>query len=120
MASRKAGGQSPLYVGTYRFVAARDPVTGDELWRTKLPKCSMGSLVTIVIKGDRIYAGCGGQAYCLNKQTGELIWHNKLPKMSYYPVMLALEGAAATTGADALAAAHAAMQAAAASGASAT
>lgn len=112
MASRKAGAQAPLYVGTYRFVAALDAQTGDELWRTKLPKCSVGSLVALVIKGDRIYAGCGGQAYCLNKHTGELIWHNKLPKMSFYPVMLALEGAAATTGADALAAAHAAMQAA--------
>jgi outer membrane protein assembly factor BamB len=113
MASRKAGGHAPLYVGAYRFVAALDSQTGEEQWRTKLPKCSMGSLVTLVVKGDRIYAGCGGQAYCLNKQTGELIWHNKLPKMSYFPVMLAMEGAAATSGADALAAAHAAMQAAA-------
>jgi outer membrane protein assembly factor BamB len=89
-----ARAQKLLYVGTNAIVAALDPATGEELWRTKLPKAGMGgSPVTILIKEQRLYVGCYGRAYCLDARTGDVLWQNGLPKMGYHTVLLALEGA---------------------------
>lgn len=85
---------TPLYVGTNALVAALDPTTGTELWRTKLPKASSGGgPVTILIKDQRLYVGCCGRAYCLDARTGEVLWQNGLPKMGYHTVLLAMQGA---------------------------
>ena len=89
-----------LYIGTNRHVAALDPRTGEELWRTRLPRGS-GHPVTMLIKGTYIYAGCYGHMYCLDKHTGEILWENSLPKMGYHAVLMALEGASAGTAGDA-------------------
>ncbi|MFH1748470.1 MAG: PQQ-binding-like beta-propeller repeat protein [Planctomycetota bacterium] len=89
-----------LYIGTNRHVAALDPRTGEELWRTRLPRGS-GHPVTMIMKGPYIYAGCYGHVYCLDKRTGEILWENGLPKMGFYTVLLALEGASACTSGDA-------------------
>ncbi len=90
--------KTPLYVGTNRIVAALDPDTGVELWRTKLPKGgSSGSPVSIVIKGQHLYVGCYGHVHCLDKRNGELLWHNGLAKMGYHVVLLAMEGAEGAT-----------------------
>lgn len=94
-----------LYVGTNRFVAALDPKTGDEFWRTKLPhSSSFGAVVTILIKDDLLYVGHGGRAYCLSRADGSIIWENGLPKMGYYPVLMAMEGAQGISSPDAVAA----------------
>jgi len=81
-----------LYIGTNRHVAAIDPKTGEEVWRTKLP-LSTGAVVTILIQGRRLLVGAGGHLFCLDRGTGEIIWKNDLPKMGYQPVLLAMEGA---------------------------
>lgn len=109
---------TPLYVGTNRFVAALDPHTGAELWRTKLPKCS-SDLATILIKGDRLYVGCYGRAFCLDRRDGSVLWQNGLPGLGYCTVLLAMEGAEAGTSNDAAAGAdrRRRQQAAAAAGA---
>lgn len=87
-----------LYVGTSRYVAALDPQTGGEIWRTKLPH-SGGAVVTILIHDRHLYVGHAGHAYCLDKRSGDILWENGLPKMGFNPVMLTMEGAqAATTG----------------------
>ena len=91
--------QTPLYVGTNRFVAALDPRTGAELWRTKLPKGGLGSPVTILIKGLSLYVGHYGRVYCLAKGDGSILWENGLPKTGYHAVLLAMEGAQGGTGA---------------------
>ena len=100
-----ARGQKPLYVGTNRIVAALDPNTGEELWRTKLPNGTIGSAPSIVIKGQYLYIGCYGYAYCLDKRSGEIIWENGLPKMGYHTVLLTMEGAAGASSQDAAVAA---------------
>ncbi len=82
-----------LFVGTNRHVAAIDPRTGEEMWRTKLPKGAASHPVTLLIKGQQIYAGHHGHVFCLNRRDGTILWHNDLPRMSYYPVLLAMEGA---------------------------
>ena len=87
--------QEAVYIGTSRFVAALDPDRGEELWRTRLPHGGgTGKVVTLVLKGDRIYAGCGGYVYCLDKSTGRILWESGLRSMGHYAVMIAIEGAA--------------------------
>ncbi|MBN2560882.1 MAG: PQQ-binding-like beta-propeller repeat protein [Phycisphaerae bacterium] len=81
-----------LYVGTGRYVAALDPKTGEECWRTKLPHAG-ASVVTMLIKDEHLLVGHAGHAYCLAKASGEIIWENGLPRMGYNPVLLAMEGA---------------------------
>ena len=85
-----------LYIGTHRFVAALDPQTGEEQWRTKLPHTGSG-VVTIVVKGRQQFVGHSGHAYCLDKRTGEILWKNDLPRMGYHAVLLAMEGAEGAT-----------------------
>lgn len=98
--------QKLLYAGTNRHVIALDPRTGEEVWRTKLPHSSgFGGVVAMLIESDTLYAGGGGRVYALNRHTGEVQWHNGLPKTGYYPVLLAMEGAAGTDAAGAAAAA---------------
>lgn len=81
-----------LYIATHRYVAAIDPQSGEELWRTKLPHAGY-SVPTILIKGAFLYVGHAGRVYCLNRRYGELIWENGLPRMGYQPVILAMERA---------------------------
>ena len=102
-----AKAQEPLYVGTNGFVAALDPGTGEELWRTKLPKCGgIGAPVVMLIKGQQLFAAAGGRAWCLDRRTGSVIWQNGLPKMGYHVVLLAMEGACTGTSQAAAAAAY--------------
>ena len=86
--------QEAVYIGTSRFVAALEPDRGEELWRTRLPHGGgTAKVVTLVLKGDRIYAGCGGYVYCLDKSTGRILWESGLRSMGHYAVMIAIEGA---------------------------
>lgn len=91
--------ETPLYIGTNGHVVALDPWTGNELWRTKLPRCGgMGQIVSITIKHHLLFAGASGRAWCLDKRDGRVLWQNNLPRLGYHDVMVAIEGAAATTG----------------------
>jgi len=80
----------PLYLGVNRYVAAVNPRTGEEQWRTRLPHTG-SSVVTLLIHEAFIYAGHAGHVYCLEKRRGEIQWENDLPGMGFYPVMLALD-----------------------------
>jgi len=64
---------NPLFVGTNRHVAALDPDTGEELWRTKLPHGGSCSPVTMLIKGHRLLIGCYGHVYSLDARNGEIL-----------------------------------------------
>ena len=91
-------GMKPVYAGTNRFVMALDPRTGEELWRTKLPKGGMGSPVTMLIKGQHLYVGHYGHVFCLDKRNGSLVWQNGLPKTGFHAVLLVMEGAEGSGG----------------------
>ena len=82
-----AGRATPLYIGTNRHVAAIDPQTGTELWRTKLPH-SGTAVVTLLLGETCLFVGHAGYAYALDALTGEILWENGLPRMGYQPVML--------------------------------
>ncbi|HPF39358.1 MAG TPA: PQQ-binding-like beta-propeller repeat protein [Phycisphaerae bacterium] len=108
--------KSLLYIGTHRYVAAIDPATGEELWRTKLPHGGF-SVPSILIKGPFLYVGHAGYAYCLSRRYGEIVWENGLKGLGYQTVVMAMEGAEGTSSHVAAAVAQNQQQAAAAASA---
>lgn len=64
-----------LYIGIGGHVAAIDPATGTELWRTKLKANPYVSLQQV---GAKLYAGAGGELFCLDAATGSILWRNRL------------------------------------------
>lgn len=68
-----------VYAGGH--VHALDPMTGQTVWRTKLPKAWASSIGTVVIDADVVLAGVGGRVYCLDVTDGRLLWTNDLPGM---------------------------------------
>ncbi len=91
MARKKQGGEV-LYLATKRHVAALLAETGEELWRTKLPHGDTLGVLSLLVKGDWIFAAGGGHVHGLWRETGEIIWSNDLPKLGYQSVILAMEG----------------------------
>ena len=64
-----------LVIGVGGHVVAVHPVTGAELWRTKL---KASSFVTVHQAGGHIFAGANGELFCLCPTSGSILWHNKL------------------------------------------
>lgn len=64
-----------LVIGIGSYAVGINPKTGEEAWRTKL---KASGYVTLLRDGDRVYAGAGGELFCLDSRTGELLWQNKL------------------------------------------
>ena len=64
-----------IIIGLGGHVAAIDPGSGAEIWRTRLNR---GSFVTILQTDDRVYAGAGGQLFCLDASSGSILWRNPL------------------------------------------
>jgi len=85
-----------LIVGSNGFVSAIAADSGNELWRTKLRDGIMGgsygSIVSVLIDGDKIFAGCSGRLYCLDSLTGKILWNNDLKGMGYNVISLAAPG----------------------------
>lgn len=104
-----------LFVATNKHVAALDPATGIELWRTKLPNA--GAIVSLLVTPDLVFAGSQGQVYALNLVDGRILWQNSLQGLGYHPIILGSLGNIGDPGA--LAATLAAAQAAAAAAAAA-
>jgi outer membrane protein assembly factor BamB len=77
------------------------------MWRTKL---KTSGYATVSVNGSRVYAGAGGEVFCLDIATGEILWRNSLKG-------LGLGIVAFSGGSDAIAAASAAAAAAAGSAA---
>jgi outer membrane protein assembly factor BamB len=110
----------PVYISCGAHVAAIDPATGTEYWRSKLPKSTYG-LISLFVQGDLIIAGSYGRIYGLDRWTGEIRWTNELEGMGYYNILITSESASLGQGGmQAGVATVAAQQAAAASAAAAS
>ena len=87
---------SPLIIGTNGYVAALDPDTGAELWRTKLQggvfNATTQEDVSVIICDGKVFAGSRGHLVCLELATGQVLWRNELKWLGYNDVSLALEG----------------------------
>ena len=87
----------PLIIGTNGNVAAIDPATGRELWRTSLKTGGLISPTTyedvsVLLKDGLVFAGCCGHLFCLNAASGDILWHNSLSGMGHNDISLAIEG----------------------------
>lgn len=85
-----------LYIGSNGHVAALDPTTGTEIWRTKLGGgmfSTTGSQDVCVLEHDgRVFAGSAGHLFCLDAASGTVLWHNELSGLGHNDVTLAIAG----------------------------
>ena len=64
-----------VFVGIGRSVVALHRDTGEKVWATRIKGYDF---VNVVLDGDRLYATCGGEIFCLDPITGDGLWHNPL------------------------------------------
>lgn len=85
-----------VFVGGNGVVAALDPTTGVELWRTPLPKSmwSMSFYVTLARSGDALYVGHGKMIHRLDALTGAVVWSRSVKGISTLPIVLTGRSAA--------------------------
>lgn len=86
-----------LYIGINGRVAAIDPQTGREVWRTELPSdgffsSTSRSDVCVLEHEGRVFAGCNGYVFALDGTTGEILWQNGLEGMGHNDVTLSIAG----------------------------
>lgn len=103
-----------LFAGFNRRVAAMDKHTGTIIWSWVAPKGQ--GFVSLVVEGDRVFAGVHGHIYCLDAVTGEQLWHNPTEGFGYGVTCLATVDAHSNHGLLAEAHAQAQRQQAAAAG----
>ena len=89
----------PLIVGTNGNVAAIEPTTGQVKWRTELKTGSFlsstgGQDVTVLVKGEIVFAGCMGHLFCIDATSGAVLWHNSLEGFGHNDIAMAMEGVA--------------------------
>ena len=65
-------------MGIGGHAVAISQVTGMELWRTKLKS---SSFVTIRQSGRLVFAGAGGELFCLDASSGQILWNNNLTRL---------------------------------------
>jgi outer membrane protein assembly factor BamB len=87
---------SPLFIGSNGFVSAIDPASGRELWRTRLESgvftSTGGADVSVLVRGELLFAGAAGHLFCLSTVSGEILWKNELPGMGHNDLSLTMEG----------------------------
>ena len=84
-----------LYIGINGHVAAIDPQTGREVWRTELPSgdffsSTSGNDVCVLEHEGRVFAGCHGYVFALDGATGQI--QNGLEGMGHNEVTLSIAG----------------------------
>jgi outer membrane protein assembly factor BamB len=87
---------SPLVIGSNGFVSRIDSATGAELWRTPLLPGLLTKTayvdVSVLLRGDVVFAGAHGHLFGLALEDGRILWKNELKGMGYNDVALAMEG----------------------------
>lgn len=84
-----------LYIGTNGWVAAIDPQTGQEVWRTELSSGSLFSSaadVCVLEHEGRVFVGSNGYVFALDGKTGDILWENGLEGMGHNDVTLSIAG----------------------------
>jgi outer membrane protein assembly factor BamB len=88
-----------LYIGCNGFVAAIDPETGDERWRTPLVPGLLSETtcedVCVLEHQGQVFAGCHGNLFCLDGAKGRILWRNELRGMGFNDVTLSIAGKSA-------------------------
>ena len=87
MSRRARNHDDVLFVGTYGHVSAVDKRSGNELWRTSLPRTGY-MIVSIVYEDDTLFVGSGGHVFALDPTTGDILWRNNLPGLHHGRVLV--------------------------------
>ncbi|MEL6671466.1 MAG: PQQ-binding-like beta-propeller repeat protein [Bacteroidota bacterium] len=92
-----------LIIGTYGHVASINPISGKEVWRTKLVVegrkwfSSLGMQPVSIIEDDGvIYAGCYGHLFALDAISGRIKWHNELKGLGFSTIAMNFKGKSST------------------------
>jgi outer membrane protein assembly factor BamB len=102
-----ARGEQCLFIGIGGHVVALRPSDGQEIWRQKVKSATF---MTVFSSGDVVFAGAGGELFCLDAASGQVRYRNRLKGLGNGLVSFA--GASPIEVASAMAAAHAATVAA--------
>ena len=85
-----------LYIGSNGHVAAIDPATGNEIWRTRLGggifSVTASQDVCVLEHDGRVFAGSKGHLFCLDAASGQIQWENQLSGLGHNDVTLAIAG----------------------------
>ena len=86
-----------LYIGINGYVAAIDPQTGNEVWRTQLLEggflaSTSGTDVCVLEHEGQVFAGSNGYIFALDGATGNVLWENGLEGMGHNDVTLSIAG----------------------------
>lgn len=61
-------------------VVCIEMATGKEIWRTKVKR---GQIISVVVEEDLIVAHAGGELFGLDRSSGKLPWNNDLTGLGY-------------------------------------
>jgi outer membrane protein assembly factor BamB len=85
-----------IIIGCNGYVLAINSAMGTENWRVKLRAGilggSRGSDVSVLVDGDKVFAGCWGRIYALRISDGSILWENELNGVGFNEVALAMPG----------------------------
>jgi outer membrane protein assembly factor BamB len=77
-----------VLLGYHKELVCLAYATGQVLWRTTVPTW----IDSIVVDGDEIFFGAGGEAGCVDVNTGALLWHHPFKGMGSTAVALGVPG----------------------------
>jgi len=110
-----------IFIGIGSTVLALRVADGQEIWRQRLATFRGNDVTGVALLGDRLYANCSGELFCMDPGTGHIHWKNALKGLGMGYIALAGAQATASDAAQqALAQAQAASAAAAAAAVAAT
>jgi outer membrane protein assembly factor BamB len=85
-----------LYIGSNGYVAALNPATGQEVWRTELQSgifsATIASDVCVLEHEGCLFASSRGHVFALDGETGEILWHNDLKGMGHNDITMSIAG----------------------------
>ena len=64
-----------IYIGIKGSVIALNLTTGEQVWSTHLKG---SDFVNVLVEGEKVFATCYGEVFCLDPMSGEGLWHNRL------------------------------------------
>lgn len=67
-----------IFIAIGSTVLALRVVDGQEIWRRPLATFRRAEVTGVTLLGDRLYANCAGELYCLDPATGHVHWKNPL------------------------------------------
>ena len=91
--------QDLVFVGIKGSVLALHRDTGEQIWLAKIG----GDFVNVTVEGDKIFASCQGEIFCLDPLNGKRLWHNPLKGYGIGLATMAFSGASSGSRATALA-----------------